>query len=145
MRDYLPHFKVFRLDETEYWNDPDLVKIAGKMWGMYLVDTNEVTHLCELQGSYCLYFIETYPENVPDDDDAREAFLEEIGEVDAYTDSAIYVHTHSIDGLKPVHVYDPVTREEWNDELERHDDDEVETYEYFVEEYLDEVRANVPY
>lgn len=42
---------VVKIDETEYWH-PDIVEKAGKLYGLWLYDSNRVTHCCELTGSY---------------------------------------------------------------------------------------------
>jgi hypothetical protein len=141
----LPHFKIYKLDETDYWVNPDLVARAGRLYGVYLVNVNEVTHLCEYQGSYCLWFLETIPENYPDDSDEKESLLEEIQEGDLGTETVVYVHTNQLDKVEPVHVYDPVTQEEYDEAVASFDGDTEKVTRYFIDEYLEEARANIMY
>jgi hypothetical protein len=46
-----PNYRVFAIDESENWA-PEILAITGKIAGVYVVNFNEVTHLCSLEGSY---------------------------------------------------------------------------------------------
>ena len=84
-----PEIYVLLVDETEYWAD-DIVKEAGRLIGVYLYDKMEITHLCELAGSYCCWHVETATDKHVSDDTWEDIFCAE-------KESADYYHTNTID------------------------------------------------
>lgn len=84
-------FAVVRLDQTALWSvdKPE----NGRIYGVYLVDLNEMTHCCELTPSYTLYFLYNT---------CTLHFDEEVSELIESTtedESIMYVHCSSIDAL----------------------------------------------
>jgi hypothetical protein len=54
------HF--IKIDETSNWNDDYLLKLHIKeVFEVYAYNPKEITHLCELQPSYCLFPVESIP------------------------------------------------------------------------------------
>ena len=59
---------VVSIDETEYWKD-DIKECCDKIYTVYLVNKAEITHCCELSGSYWLeplYYEEVCNEGLTD-------------------------------------------------------------------------------
>lgn len=52
----LPDFKLFKTDETEYWEDSIRSKVKS-IESVYLYDDNRVTHLCEFTPSFECYWL----------------------------------------------------------------------------------------
>lgn len=50
-------FAVVRLEQTQMWKLDTPLHPDAKIFGVYLVDLNEVTHCCEVTPSYCLHFL----------------------------------------------------------------------------------------
>ena len=57
MADIKPHWKCIALDSTRHWRiAPEDTPFIEKILTVYIVNTNEVTHLCEATPSYFLIF-----------------------------------------------------------------------------------------
>jgi hypothetical protein len=55
---------LIRLDETEYWNEEFIEKYnTGKIYGIYLVDMNNLTNVAELRPSVWCEFLKNEVEN----------------------------------------------------------------------------------
>lgn len=118
-------FIVVRLNETHKWAVSP--RTPATIHGVYLVDTNEVTHCCELTPSY--YLRHLYNTCVSDD----KAFVEEVETYSTPDDQNIYVHCHVIDAMKAPDVYVAKPMEE--NELE-------DSYDRLIEAYLEHFRGN---
>lgn len=57
-----PDFRVVAIDETHNW-DEAITAITGRIAGIYLINFAEVTHICDLTGSYWAEFICNITEN----------------------------------------------------------------------------------
>lgn len=75
-REVEPNLFVVKLDETENWSDDIKSKIGkdGKIFGVYLVDKAEITHLASMEGSYYLYWLYNVIESK---EDVQEIFTED--------------------------------------------------------------------
>ena len=70
--------RIVLIDETEYWN-PDIVRKAGKIHGVYIYDENMRVHCCEFTPSYFLeplYAITEHEVTVEVYDDILEGFAD---------------------------------------------------------------------
>lgn len=69
--EFKPCFCAVMIDETGgYVGSEDLIdRCGGKIYGVYVYDRNEVTHICSFTPSYLLYYIESVGEVFIEDDD----------------------------------------------------------------------------
>lgn len=95
-----PNFVIVALDESKYWTlkDPDADQYVERIEGVYLVDLNQYTHLCEITPSYALYLVENravYKDGTPD------SVIDRIdGEVMGEWDEPVtYTHVREFDAL----------------------------------------------
>ena len=58
----LPDIILVKFDETDNWRE-DIQKKAGKIFGYYLIDRNEITYLAEIRRSYYCHFLYNRVEN----------------------------------------------------------------------------------
>ena len=121
-----PHFKLLKVDETRDWSD-DVVSKAVKLYGIYLVDTNEQTYCAELTPSYCAYFLYTIFDGDPDEwfDSVEEQLAEVVSDSDYGNTS--YFHVNSVN--KFAHDFGEHT-------------DEFDDYDELVDDYLEDCGAN---
>jgi len=98
------NFKQVKINETQHWNKEFLKRHnLKKMLGVYVFNSNEATHCCELTPSYCLYFIRTeYEFEVYPEDDIREDIDLEIIESDNNMDQTIYMHCRNVDKISDI-------------------------------------------
>lgn len=110
---------VIKVDETHHWT---IAPEGTKVYGIFLVDLNEVTYLCELRPSHYCYHL--YNISDPYDEEIEDAVI--------LDDQNIYLHTDNIP--KDHHMCGPV------------EDHEIEdSYEAMVETYLEHYRGNHVY
>jgi hypothetical protein len=64
-------FVVVAIEETQYWHD-DIQKAAKKIEGVYLVNLQEPTHLCELAVSFPAKFLKNFFHNSEFDENAGD-------------------------------------------------------------------------
>jgi hypothetical protein len=102
-----PDLYVVKIDETKNWADSILDKIKehdteetkSKIFGVYLVDKAEVTHLASLEGSLYLYWLYNIVE-LGDNADVQEVFEEdELADIELrnggnFDDADMYVSEH---------------------------------------------------
>ena len=48
----LPDMWIVKIDEREHWRDPVILAQTSRLFGVYVFDRRQVTHCCELSGSY---------------------------------------------------------------------------------------------
>lgn len=135
-----PHICVVKIDETECWDDSpgSLREKAGKIFGVYIYDANKHVHCAELTPSYELYFVESQPLNVPEDEYERDAFYEDLVATDA-SESVYYMHVSTVDRMPEVPENGPLqagrfilsSQEPWG-----------ETSDEAIEEALEWARCN---
>lgn len=113
---------VIKTDETDNWID-EIQKKAGKLYGIYLVDPNVNFHLCELTPSYEARFIDTYTENMVDDETD-----DEIREANAGSDQTVYYHTHSKFNIVEKWEIDGDGIEEYNEDRDEYIEGVLEHY-----------------
>lgn len=111
-------WRVVKRDETSLW------RVGAKVWGVYLVDMNEITLLCEVTPSHCLYHLY----NVADTDD--DTLREEIESYVSGDDENIYLHCSEVK-LLPHHICGDVQETDIED-----------SYEIMVEAYCEHYRGN---
>lgn len=97
----MSQFKVVKIDETPMWAEV-MRKRAGKLTGVYIYDDGEQTNCVEVTPSFWLEFIQTEPENYPEDDEERERLFDDIMEAEARAgDSSHYRHCSAVEKLSP--------------------------------------------
>lgn len=77
----LPDLHVVKIDETEYWIDPEVLKRTQRIFGVYVFDRRQHYHICSFTASYELHFLGSQWEEVEglseeDHDDLRERITE---------------------------------------------------------------------
>jgi len=130
-----PDLYAVKIDETQYW-DGGIKEKAGKIWGVYLVDKSEVTHLASLQGSYYLYWLYNIVENDEnfDEDELTEIEMMNGGNND---DPNMYVNDNS--------TFDEEQKVEWDEnELEESMESEEE-YDKLIEDVKEYLNGNHPF
>jgi hypothetical protein len=93
--------RVLLLDETEHWSE-DIVHRANRIFGIYLYDPDKAVHGCEFTPSYELTFVGSAPEQVPEDDETREAFCDKIMDEDSKCEPISYIHCNTIDQMPEI-------------------------------------------
>ena len=126
--------RVVALDETGDWTE-EVRTLAGTIYGIYLYDSTEVTHLCEVTPSYHLRRVATEYSNFLAEKD-REA-------MDGYIwdcmrdDQDMYLHCSDVDKLP----FETISMEgEYSDYADQHEP--AEAYERFIEEGIDRYNSN---
>lgn len=102
VRSTAPDFRVIAIDESEYITDPAILEKAGRVFGVYMYDKNEVTHCCEITPSYCLYPLYNSWEKSGDDYyEEHEAERDEIEDDLRLRDYDVtYMYCYSVDALE---------------------------------------------
>lgn len=60
----LPELFVVKIDETEYWLDPKVLKGTKRIFGVYVFDRRQQFHICSFTASYELHFLGSQWEEV---------------------------------------------------------------------------------
>lgn len=115
-----PNWHAVAINETSYWKK-EWIEEHGieSMYGVYIVNLNEVTYCCSLTPSYCLYFIESFPihkDGVDPDEGERESIYSDTLDADCHTEEVSYFNCGGIDRLD----------DKWKDRLDV-DLDDAET------------------
>ena len=132
------------LDETEFYNlDPADAKHIKRIFGAYVFDRNQQTHLCELTPSYYLIYLYTSIEFA--DDDTREALDEKYAH--EATDDGDYIHCHEAE--KILAAAKPYTVSHYGDVAEHDREDDIEDLDQRYDAELERIRedlcANCPF
>ena len=121
--------KVVKIEETQFWK-PAIANKAGKLFGVYIFDSTQSTHCCEIRASYYLRFMYTFTEEFVDD-----KTNEEIQNVDFMNGNQdIYIHCGDMDKMKVEAEY----------EFEYEGESGGENYEEEFESLLDKLAGNPP-
>jgi len=88
-----PKLQIIVTDESMHLRE-DLKEKVGKFKGVYLVDVNEETHLCEMQGSHYLRHLYNQVEHTDNFKTEDDDYTEELFELELRDDEQnCYVHT----------------------------------------------------
>lgn len=94
---------IAKFDETEHWTDPELRRIAGSIFTVYLYNPKLVVHCCELTPSRELDFVGFVISGTSEfrelSEERREAIYDQLREACRDAPSVIYVHARDIDKL----------------------------------------------
>lgn len=101
---YEPSIRVFKRDETEFWNFPEeMIPFVKRVVGIYIFDASLHVFCCEMTPSYDCRFVqsqldltEACPEGMGD------AIYELICKGDSETDRSVYFHVRDLDTLKEI-------------------------------------------
>lgn len=86
-----PNIWCVIIEESAFWAE-DIQEKAGRLFGVYLVDKNVNTYLCEMAPSYYLEFVETVTDN-----EVSEETYEEICYWSSVEDQNAYYHCGVVD------------------------------------------------
>lgn len=94
---------IAKFDETKYWTDESLKRVAGKIFAVYAYNPALVVHCCEITPSRELhlfgYVISGTPEFSDFDDEQRDAVFEQLRAGLRDDQDVIYVHAADVDKL----------------------------------------------
>jgi len=127
-----PNWVAVRLDESQHCEPEFLTRCGGKVWGVYLVDTQCVTHCCEFAPSYCMIPVDLVAGDYPEDEQERESLYDELREVLGQTNEISYMHCRAVDRLPDEHKADlglSLDPEDWEDDANRGEDFAREEYQ----------------
>ena len=87
--------RIVAFDHSEYWNinRPKNCKLLS----VYAYDDALSTYCCEITPSRECHYLGTVPTEVPEGEEARERFLDQIMDGDAHSDPVAYYHNSNID------------------------------------------------
>ena len=96
----LPDMWIVKIDEREHWRDPVILAQTSRLFGVYVFDRRQVTHCCELSGSYCLTFLGTQWQPLSDLTDQQcEDLADAIREGDCQCDSTNYFSVAAVERM----------------------------------------------
>lgn len=90
--------RICLIEETENWSR-EVTERARRIFGVYLYNPDTRTYCCEITPSHELYFLQSVPETVPDDENEREHLLDDINEGNFETERVSYVHCHTLKAM----------------------------------------------
>lgn len=94
-------FRICLLEETGNWNE-EIRERAGRIFGVYLYNPDTRTHCCEITPSHELYFLQSVPENLSDDEGEREQLLVDIDEGNLEAERVSYMHCHTLKAMPKI-------------------------------------------
>lgn len=146
-----PELWVVKIDETSNWSEDTLAKLKehdtadkkSKIYGIYLVDKAEVTHLASTQGSMYLYWLNNMIE-LGDNADVQEVYEEnELHKIEHLNggnndDANMYVSEHyKFEEETKLPTFD---KNEYPDAMETE-----EGYNEYIEHIIDHYKGNPVY
>jgi hypothetical protein len=135
MEKILPKIGAVRIDETQYWSD-DVQEKVDKIYGVYLFDKNQHTHLCELTPSYCLWYMgfAVYADGL-DADELCE--LEDDMRSNDYSEPVTYMHCSAVDKMDAENF-------DWdfNVDHENYDYDDEDSYRDMIDDMMEAYSGN---
>lgn len=120
-----PNWIAVRIDESEFCDPDFLARCGGKVWGVYLVDTNSVTHCCEPTASYCLTLVDTVCEATPEDPEKSDRLMTELMECTQESPQVAYVHCSVLDSFPEGDKATQPVPEDWAEDGEDRGFEEV--------------------
>ena len=105
MSNKIPKFIIVAINETNYWDLSDLQEVE-KVYGVYLVDLNRITHCCEITPSYYLHWITddyTLKESFSEVSEDRREYIEDYIRYNCCKDGNYY-HCKYVDSIKSIPV-----------------------------------------
>jgi hypothetical protein len=126
------------LDETGFYNlDPTDAVHIKRIFGVYLFDRNQQTHLCELTPSYYLVYLYTSIEFADETDDNVREELDEKYAHEA-TDDGDYIHCHEAERI--LGDAKPYTSYHYGDVAEHDQEDDIEDLDERHDAELEHIR-----
>jgi hypothetical protein len=113
-----PNWLAVRIDESEYCDPEFLARCGGKVYGVYLVDTNSVTYCCSPERTYCLTLVDTVCEDTPDDPNESDRLMTELMECTQESPDVMYVNLSAVDNLPDENKAQQPLPEDWSEDGE---------------------------
>lgn len=130
-----PDFWLVLIDETMGWDEDFRKKHQIKrISSVYLVDKNQVTHLCEAAPSYCLYYVDYVAEHEEEDEQISDECDMEI--MSQHQESVTYMHVSNFDKARYEQKFwrpEPLTTDMYKDD---------DAYQEMVNQLLEDYHAN---
>ena len=96
----LPELFVVKIDETEYWLDPEVLQRTKRIFGIYVFDRRQHFHICSFSASHELYFLGSQWEEIEGlSDEEHDDLWERITEGDGQSDPVTYWDRWDIDRM----------------------------------------------
>lgn len=97
---HTPNFWLIKIDERPYWVNSTVLERTTANYGVYAVDRNSCTRLCEITPSYALFFVANVYEEVPDlTEEQREELDELVMTGGDYSEPVTYMHVRTVEKL----------------------------------------------
>lgn len=87
--------RLIAFNHTEHWNIA--LPANCKMLSVYAFDDEKATYCCEITPSRECHYLGTIPTEVPEGEEEREKFLDQIMEGDSQTEDIAYYHCRDVD------------------------------------------------
>lgn len=96
----LPDLHVVKIDETEYWIAPEVLKLTQRLFGVYVFDRRQQIHICSFTASYELHFLGSQLEVVEGlSDEDHDDLWERITNGDLQSEPVSYWDRNDIDRM----------------------------------------------
>ncbi len=96
----LPDMWIVKIDERQHWVDPTILAQTSRLFGVYVFDRRQVTHCCQLSGSYWLTFLGTQWQPLSDlTDEQCEDLADAIREGDCQCDGNNYFDCTAVERM----------------------------------------------
>ena len=98
----LPELWVVKIDEREYWLDPEILAACPRIYGVYVFDRKQHFHICSFEASYELHFLGTQYEEceeLHEDEQRGEQINMKILDGDAQSEEVTYWGANDIDRM----------------------------------------------
>jgi len=106
---FLPDIWIVAFPEKSEWFFPEDEAWVGhikEIYGVYLFDRNERTHLCSFSASYWLHHLYNCPVFVGGEDDTPDDIKDTANQYLMHTEEPRYYDTNSIDAIIDKHLLD---------------------------------------
>lgn len=162
----VPKPLLYFVDESSYWADAVLQLTGGKIFGVYLFDASihGRVAVADPTPSYEMRFIESVPLERPEDDAVSEQLSDVMMEADNCSDEFRYYYIQGIlrqlatapniplqwdHKTAPFVMHtstpDPTDADMWLNYLRENDDNERDAHNSFMEDLMEDLRANSRY
>ena len=100
----LPELFVAKIDETEYWLDPLVLRRTKRIFGVYVFDRRQHFHICSFSASHELHFLGSQWDEVDGlSDEEHDDLRERINEGDGQAEPVTYWDRWDIDRMLENH------------------------------------------
>jgi len=98
----LPELWIVKIDEREWWLDPEVFAACPRIYGVYVFDRRRHVHVCSFEACYELHFLSsdyTESDELQDDESRRDEIHGSIVQGDALSEQVTYWGKADIDRM----------------------------------------------